>query len=84
MARRHITASIVTEAHGRNGLAHVCRQRLLPLAGLTRHGMYEPQFVRVQSLPLYVRIDFSTIQRIPNEWVPQMGQMDTNLMGSSR
>jgi hypothetical protein len=46
--------------------------------------MYEPQFVRVQSLPLYIRVDFSTVQRIPNQWVPQMGQMDTNLMGSSR
>jgi hypothetical protein len=44
--------------------------------------MYEPQFVRVQSLPLYIRVDFSTVQRIPNQWVPQMGQMDPNLMGS--
>ncbi len=53
--------SIVTEAHARNGLANVWRQRQLPFACFTGHGVDEPQFVRVQSLALYVRVGFSAI-----------------------
>jgi hypothetical protein len=77
------TPSIVTEAHGRNGLAHVGRQRQLPLACFTGHGVDEPQFVRVQSLALYISVGFSSVQRVPHERVPQMGQMNTDLMGSA-
>ena len=75
--------SIVTEAHGRNGLAHVWRHGQLPLASFTGHGMDKPQFVRVQSLALYVGVDFSTVQRIPDQRVAQMGQVNPNLMGSA-
>jgi hypothetical protein len=56
-----ITASIVTEAQGRNGLTHIWRQRQLPLARFTGHGVDEPQFVRVQSLARYMCVGFATI-----------------------
>ena len=45
--------------------------------------MDKPQFVRVQSLALYVGVDFSTVQRIPDQRVAQMGQVNPNLMGSA-
>jgi hypothetical protein len=75
--------SIVTEAHGRNGPANVWRQRQLPFASFTGHGVGEPQFMGMQGLALYVRVDFSTIERIPDQWVAQMGQVNPNLMGST-
>jgi len=75
--------SIVAEAHGRNSLAYVWRQRQLPLAIFTGHGVDKPQFMGMQGLALYVRVDFSTIERIPDQWVAQMGQVNPNLMGST-